>query len=172
MPALTITELDDLLATPGVLARIGTVDADGLPRVLPLWFIRDGDHICFTPRSPAIIWHNIRRDPRIGISIDEESAPYRKCTLQGVVEVLHQPGDDDAWRDVYRAIAGRYIPHAAADAYVDGTIDQPRALCAISLSAPSTRMSTWRMPVAGEDPAGIWHHRYYVPGTTLGGRTA
>ena len=52
-----------------------------------------------------------------------------------------------------------------ADTYVDGTDDQPRALCAVDLAAPTTRVSTWRMPVAGEDRRGVWAQRYYLPGT-------
>lgn len=167
MPALNPDELTAFLDEPEHLARIGTVDDDGTPRVLPLWFVVDGTRLCFTPRSPAVIWHNIQRDPRIGLSIDEEAAPYRKVTVQGVVEVVRPPGEDDAWRDLYRSIARRYTPAAWADAYVDGTDDQPRALCAIDLAAPSTRVTTWRMPVTGEDPRGIWHDRYYLPGTKM-----
>jgi PPOX class probable F420-dependent enzyme len=167
MPTLTPAEVDRFLQEPGHLARIGTVDADGMPRVLPLWFVVEDGLFYFTPRSPAVIWANIQRDPRVGISVDEEPAPYRKVTIQGVASVVHPPGDDDRWRDRYRRIAKRYVPPAAADAYVDGTDDQPRALCAVALGATTTRLSTWRMPVAGEDPSGIWHRRYYLPGTKL-----
>lgn len=165
MPKLTDTELRAFLDERGHLARIGTVDDDGMPRVLPLWFLLEGDDLLFTPRAPAVIWRNLQRDPRVGISIDEEAAPWRKVTVQGTVTVRHPPGDDDAWRDVYRRIAKRYVADGAADAYVDGTDDQPRALCAVRLTDPSTRVSTWRMPVSGEDPRGIWAQRYYLPGT-------
>jgi nitroimidazol reductase NimA-like FMN-containing flavoprotein (pyridoxamine 5'-phosphate oxidase superfamily) len=162
VPALSDDDVTTFLTEPGHLARIGSNDADGFPRVLPLWFILHDGAICFTPRSPAIIWHNIVRDPRVGISIDEEASPYRKVVVQGVAEVLHPPGDDDAWRDLYRQIARRYVPAEWADNYVDTTADQLRALCAVRLDAPSTRVQTWRMPVSGEDPRGIWHPRYYV----------
>jgi nitroimidazol reductase NimA-like FMN-containing flavoprotein (pyridoxamine 5'-phosphate oxidase superfamily) len=162
MPALDAAATAAFLDERDHLARIATVDADGMPRVLPLWFIVHDGALCFTPRRPAVIWHNIERDPRVGISIDEDEAPYRKVFVQGVVEVLHPPGEDDHWRDLYRAIAGRYVPEVAANAYVDTTSDQPRALCAVRLDAPTTRLRTWRMPVAGEDPRGIWHPRYYV----------
>jgi predicted pyridoxine 5'-phosphate oxidase superfamily flavin-nucleotide-binding protein len=67
MPKLTDNEVEEFLSERGHLARIGTVDADGMPRVLPLWFIIRGDELLFTPRSPAIIWKNIERDPRVGI---------------------------------------------------------------------------------------------------------
>ena len=165
MPKLTDDEMAAFLDERGHLARIGTVDADGMPRVLPLWFVVEGGSLLFTPRSPAVIWKNLLRDPRVGISIDEEAAPWRKVSVQGRVEVLHEPGNDDAWRDIYRSIAKRYVPDHAADAYVDGTDDQPRALCAVRLDAAPTKVSTWRMPVAGEDPRGVWAKRYFLPGT-------
>jgi predicted pyridoxine 5'-phosphate oxidase superfamily flavin-nucleotide-binding protein len=56
MPKLTNDEVAEFLSERGHLARIGTVDADGMPRVLPLWFIIRDDELLFTPRSPAIIW--------------------------------------------------------------------------------------------------------------------
>ena len=86
MPKLTNDEVAEFLSERGHLARIGTVDADGMPRVLPLWFIIRDDELLFTPRSPAIIWKNIERDPRVGISIDEETDPWRKVSVQGHVE--------------------------------------------------------------------------------------
>lgn len=165
MPKLTEHELSAFFDEREHLARIGTVDDNGFPRVLPLWFIRVGDRLLFTPRSTAVIWRNIERDPKIGITIDESGQPYRKVVIQGVCEIVHPPGDDDQWRDLYRSITGRYTPDWFVDEYVDGTDDQPRALCAVDLAAPTTRCSTWRMPVGGEDRRGVWAKRYFLPGT-------
>ena len=165
MPRLTPTELTTFLDERGHLIRVGTVDDDGYPRVLPLWFVRVDRRLLFTPRSTATIWRNIQRDPRVGLTIDESEHPYRKVTVQGSCEVVHPPGDDDEWRDLYRTITGRYTADWFVDEYVDGTDDQPRALCAIDLEASGTRLSTWRMPVAGEDRRGVWAQRYFLPGT-------
>ena len=110
MPKLTTEEVEDFLSEPGHLARIGTVDDDGMPRVVPLWFIIDDSQLLFTPRTPALIWKNLQRDPRVGISIDEEAHPWRKLTVQGSTTVVYEPGNDDEWRDLYRAIARRYVP--------------------------------------------------------------
>jgi nitroimidazol reductase NimA-like FMN-containing flavoprotein (pyridoxamine 5'-phosphate oxidase superfamily) len=162
VPSLSPDDIEAFLTEPGHLARIGTTDADGMPRVLPLWFILSDGAVCFTPRQPAVIWHNLLRDPRLSICIDDDQAPYRKVVLQGIVEIVHPPGEDDAWRHLYRSIAKRYVAEPWADGYVDGTADQPRALCALRLNAPTTKLQTWRMPIAGEDPSGIWHSRYYV----------
>lgn len=166
MPRMTDDEVRAFLEEPGHLVRIGTVDDDGLPRVVPTWFVLQGDDVVFTPRAPAVFLANIRRDPRIGLSIDEEPLPYRKVTVQGTARILHEPGEDDQWRDLYRRIAGRYVPQEAADAYVDDTIDQPRALVAVSLRG-ATRTSTWRMPVGDEEATGIWARRYYREGTKM-----
>ena len=167
MPKLSTDQMYTFLAEPNHLARIGTVDADGTPRVVPMWFMMDGDRLCFTPREPAMVWQNMLRDPRVGISVDEDELPYRKVTIQGHIEVIYQPGKDRLWQHLYRAIAMRYISVDAARQYVDSTDDQPRALCAVDLSARATRLSSWRMPVGNEDQRGIWHDRYYRSGTKL-----
>lgn len=168
MPQLSAEEVDRFLDEPGHLVRIGTVDADGMPRVVPTWFVvRDG-RLLFTPRAPAIFLANLRRDPRVGLSVDEQALPYRKVTVQGRAEIVHEPGEDDRWREVYRAIALRYLRPDAADAYLDGTADQPRALVAVDLA--SARRTTWRLPDRGEDLTGIWHRRYYADGSALARR--
>ena len=166
MPQMTTAEMDAFLEEPGHLLRVGTVDDDGFPRVVPIWYIRGDDEILFTPRGPSVFLANIRRDPRVGLSIDEDPLPYRKVTVRGTARIVHDVGNDDEWRDLYRAIAKRYVPAEAADAYVDDTIDQPRALIAVPLGDES-RTTTWRMPFGEEDGTGIWHRRYYLDGTHM-----
>ena len=158
-------EVEVFLEEPGHLLRIGTVDADGMPRVVPIWFVMADGEIVFTPRRPAVFLANIRRDARVGLSIDEDPYPYRKLTVQGHARIVHEPGADDTWRDLYRKIAYRYVDIERADAYVDGTIDQPRALIAVPLMG--SVVTTWRMPLEGEDPTGIWHRRYFGDGTMM-----
>lgn len=169
MPKMTTGEVDAFLDERGHLLRLATIDADGVPRVVPIWFVRRGDDILFTPRGPSVFLANIRRDPNVGLSIDEDPLPYRKVTVRGTARIEHELGDDDTWRDLYRSIAKRYVDDVAADAYVDNTIDQPRALIAVSMnrSTSGNETSTWRMPVADEDPTGIWHRRYFLDGTVM-----
>ena len=82
---------------------------------------------------------------------------------EGEAELVHDAGEDDLWRDLYRRIAKRYVPEAAAEDYVQNTIEQPRGLYRLDLAG--ARLKTWRMPLEGEPQEGIWHERYYVPGT-------
>ncbi len=163
MPALTPDEIADFLLTRGVLMRIATVDREGDPHVTPIWFLFDDGRIWFTPREQSAWFQHIRAHPRIAVTIDEEAAPYRKVTVKGATEIVHDLGDDDAWRDRYRRIAERYTTPEGAEAYITNTIDQPRAL--ISLRLDACEVTTWRMPRRGEAPTGIWHRRYYTEGS-------
>jgi PPOX class probable F420-dependent enzyme len=166
VPKLSSTEVSEFLREPGHLVRVATVDADGMPRNVPIWFILHDDMVVFTPRARSVFLENLLRDPRVGLTIDEEPLPYRKVTVQGEARLLHAPGEDDAWRDLYRQIAYRYVDREQADAYVDNTIDQPRALLGVPLGSPS-RVLTWRMPVGEEAGTGIWHRRYYLDDTIM-----
>jgi PPOX class probable F420-dependent enzyme len=156
---MTDDEIERFLAEPGHLLRIATVDADGHPFVTPIWFVHEDGRLYVTPRERSAWWQHLQRDPRACVVVDEESLPYRKVIVRGRIEVVHRPGDDDAWRDRYRRIAERYVGPEGADAYLRATWDEPRALLAMPLDAPTT----WRMPVEGEAPEGIWATRYYHP---------
>lgn len=170
MPKLTSNEIADFLDEPGHLLRLATVDDDGMPRISPVWctYHRSDDgrgSMLFTPRERSVFFANLRRDPRIALSIDEDALPYRKVSVQGSARIVHDLGDDDAWRDIYREIACRFIPEANADGYLAATHDQPRALLSVDLD--DAVVTSWRMPVDGESGTGIWAAQYYADGSKL-----
>jgi nitroimidazol reductase NimA-like FMN-containing flavoprotein (pyridoxamine 5'-phosphate oxidase superfamily) len=159
MPRMTTTEIETFLDEPGHLLRIATVDAEGHPSVTPVWFVHEDGRIFVTPRERSSWWADLQRHPRTCIVVDEEALPYRKVIVRADVQVVHPIGEDDAWRDRYRRIAERYVGPDGAEAYLRATWDEPRALLAV----PVAGATTWRMPVAGEAPEGIWASRYYHP---------
>lgn len=170
MPKLTSNELADFLDEPGHLLRLATVDDDGMPRISPVWctYRRSAGGngtILFTPRERSVFFANLRRDARIALSIDEDALPYRKVSVQGSMEIVHDLGNDDAWRDIYREIACRFIPEANADGYLAATHDQPRALLAVNLD--EAVVTSWRMPIDGESGTGIWAAQYYADGSKM-----
>ncbi len=131
MPKMDEAEVVGFLDEPGHLVRIANVDADGCPRVVPTWFVRQGDDIVFTPRGPAVFLANIRRDPRIALTVDEDALPYRKVTVQGTARVAARAGQRRRVARPLPVIAKRYIPDEQADDYIQNTIDQPRALIGV-----------------------------------------
>lgn len=158
---MTSAELDDFLDEPGHLLRLGTTGTDGLPRVVPIWFIHREGAIWFTPRAKSAWLDDLRAYPGVCATIDETEAPLRKLIARGRAQLVHDLGADAEWRDLYREIACRYTPERFADAYLADTIDEPRALFRLDLA--DSEMSSWRMPIRerGEDPLAVWGKQYY-----------
>jgi nitroimidazol reductase NimA-like FMN-containing flavoprotein (pyridoxamine 5'-phosphate oxidase superfamily) len=161
VPGLTSDEVEAFLDEPGHLLRLGTIGTDGLPRVVPIWFIHRDGAIWFTPRARSAWLDDLRRDAGVCATIDEGEPPMRKVIARGRAELVHDLGADDAWRDLYRDIACRYTPERFADAYLADTVDEPRALFRLSLAAAD--VATWRMPMIdrGENPLAVWSAQYY-----------
>jgi len=163
VPVLTSDEIDHFLSEREILLRIGVNGLDGCPLVTPVWFIYHDQAIYFTPREKSIWFQCLRSDDRVSLCIDEEAQPYRKILIQGSAELVHDVGEDDEWRELYLSMASRYVPEAVARAYVNNTVKKPRGLYRVDLA--TSFVKSWRMPVADEDPMGIWHQRYYRPET-------
>jgi nitroimidazol reductase NimA-like FMN-containing flavoprotein (pyridoxamine 5'-phosphate oxidase superfamily) len=139
--------------------RVAVVRPDGSPLVTPIWFIHEDQSIYFTPRERSEWFACLRRDNRVALCIDEQPLPYRKVVVEGTATLIHDVGEDAQWREQYRRIAERYVPPAAAQAYIETTINEPRGLYRVDLDGASVK--TWRMPLEDEPADGIWHHRYY-----------
>ncbi|MBT7429870.1 MAG: PPOX class F420-dependent enzyme, partial [Ilumatobacter sp.] len=61
MPKMTDTEVAAFLAERRHLLRVATVDADGMPRNVPIWYIIDANRIVFTPRLHSVFLANMMR---------------------------------------------------------------------------------------------------------------
>ena len=107
---------------------------------------------------------HIRANSKVGLSIDETDLPCRKVVVRGSAKIEFEVGLDDKWRELYRRICRRYVDNS--DDYVDGTIDQPRALCSVYI--PDSEVRTWRFPVGDEHYSGIWAKKYWTKDAKLG----
>jgi hypothetical protein len=101
--------------------------------------------------------------------VDQPFYPLRKVTVTGRAEIVHEPGQDDEWRhlriplpDVNTTVPDEDAPGAVWSydaAYRLMTHDEPRALVAIPLEGST--VTSWRLPLEGEEVAGSWASRYY-----------
>jgi PPOX class probable F420-dependent enzyme len=81
----------DLLASTA-LAHIATIGPNGEPQVTPVWFGWDGEHVRFSQTSTRQKLRNLRRDPRIALSIVDPTNPLRYLEIRGrVVAVEPDP---------------------------------------------------------------------------------
>ena len=68
---------------------------DGSPQVTPVWFDYDGSHIRVNSALGRVKDKNIRRDPRVSMSIQDPDNPYRYLEIRGKVIDITQQGADD-----------------------------------------------------------------------------
>lgn len=88
------------------VAHLATVLADGSPHTVPLWVDTHGDHVVFLTGPGSQKARNLRRDPRVALSLTAADNPFEPVMIRGrVVEWLE---GDEAWEIVDR-IAAKYI---------------------------------------------------------------
>jgi PPOX class probable F420-dependent enzyme len=73
-----------LLSNPNYL-YVGTVNADGSPQVTPVWTDLADGRIRFNTAVGRAKERNLRRDPRIGLSIADKDNPWDKVDVRGRV---------------------------------------------------------------------------------------
>jgi PPOX class probable F420-dependent enzyme len=75
------------------LLFVATVNADGSPQVTPVWTHVENGYITFNTARGRVKERNMRREPRIGLSITSRDDPMDKVDLAGrVVEMIE--GDE------------------------------------------------------------------------------
>jgi PPOX class probable F420-dependent enzyme len=84
----------DLLEKPA-FGNLGTLMKDGSPQVTPVWVDYDGEHIRINSALGRVKDKNIRRDPRVAISLQDPANPYRYLEIRGKVVEITQSGADD-----------------------------------------------------------------------------
>ncbi|NEE01075.1 PPOX class F420-dependent oxidoreductase [Phytoactinopolyspora halotolerans] len=88
------------------IAHLATVLPDGAPHAVPVWIGTHGDRIAFLTGPDACKARNLRRDPRVAVSIAPVDNPFEPIVVRGhVVEWIE---GDAAWEIIDR-ISTKYI---------------------------------------------------------------
>ena len=95
---------------PAVLA---TVNADGSPQTSVVWVGRDGDELIISSQAGRRKERNIRRDPRVSISILDRDDPLQYVEIRGVATVT-----EDVGRQLAVRLEEQYGGPGAGDEYL------------------------------------------------------
>jgi PPOX class probable F420-dependent enzyme len=88
------------------IAHLATVLPDGSPHSIPLWVSSLDDKIIFLTGPNSQKARNLRRDPRVALSLAPVDNPYEPVIVRGrVVEWI----DGDAGWELVDQIAQKYI---------------------------------------------------------------
>src|SRR5260370_32417842 len=87
---LTPAEVKEFLAEP-VVARIATIDENGVPYVTPVWQEWDGEAFWIVPRERSAWGAAIKKNPNFGISCAQDSGTYKRLPAQGKAHIVFGP---------------------------------------------------------------------------------
>jgi PPOX class probable F420-dependent enzyme len=74
--------------------NLATLMPDGSPQVTPVWVDREGDYIRINSAKGRVKDRNMRRDPRVSLSIVDPDNPYRYVEIRGRVVEITEKGAD------------------------------------------------------------------------------
>jgi PPOX class probable F420-dependent enzyme len=116
MSEMTKDEIRNFLLQGTFTGKLGTINKNGTPHVVPIWFTLDNkNNILFTTGDTSVKAKNIRRDNRVRLCVDDQVPLYTFVTIDGVAEIVSdEPTKLFKWAKI---IAGRYMGKDKAEEY-------------------------------------------------------
>ena len=107
-------EVRTFLTSGTKTGKLATVRADGRPHVVPIWFTVRDDRLVFNTHTSTVKAANMRREPRVAISVDVQQPPYSFVTIEGTAALSE---NDPELLQIATDIGGRYMGDARAVEY-------------------------------------------------------
>ena len=109
-------EIKDFLLQGTFTGKLGTINKDGTPHVVPIWYTVDGeDNIIFNTSDKSVKVKNIRRDNRVRLCVDDQTPLFSFVTINGIAEIIsNEPSEVYKWGKI---IAARYMGYNKSEEY-------------------------------------------------------
>ncbi|HJR46850.1 MAG TPA: pyridoxamine 5'-phosphate oxidase family protein [Nitrososphaeraceae archaeon] len=144
MAAVTMSkeEMNRFLSTPR-LARIATIDENGKPHIVPVWYYYDGTNILVPTMKGTKRARNMQKNPYVSIVIDTvegkpEDISYlnaKAIIVEGKAEIKDDDGGSFA-KKMYEIYSGK---KSLASPMVQLSVSQPRHILIIK----PTKVISW-----------------------------
>jgi PPOX class probable F420-dependent enzyme len=102
--SVTLNEASRALIDGVNFASIATINPDGSPQTSVVWVTRDGDDLLFSTVIGRRKERNLRRDPRVSVTIFDQQQPYSYIEVRGSVTLDPQGG-----RELIDALSNKYV---------------------------------------------------------------
>lgn len=102
----------------GVFATVATLQPDGSPHQSVVWVGRDGNNLFFVTGVDKLKVRNLRRDPRLSVTINPPNEPYGYAVISGTAR-FESAGSRERMDELAVKYTGRTYaeqhpePHAA-----------------------------------------------------------
>lgn len=134
---LSDEEVSEFLST-NVLCRLGVLDDEGWPYVVPVWFLYKDDGFYIIPRGRSDWARYMENDKRVYLAMDEPGT-MRKVMVKGEAEVIERPNVGGKWVEIANEMSYRYLGPHGPD-YLVPTLTEPRWLFFVK----PVSMKTWQ----------------------------
>jgi PPOX class probable F420-dependent enzyme len=135
---LTNEEISEFLAGP-IVARVATVDQDGLPYITPVWQEWDGESLWVVPRERSVWVKHIQANPNVAVSCALDSGTYTRVLMRGTAEIVFGPAPmEGQCLEVANRMATRFLGERGPE-YLVPTLNRPRFLVKIT----PAKLITW-----------------------------
>ena len=120
-----LNEEDKALLRAKNFATLATLMPDGSPQASVVWIDVDGDTVIVNSAEGRTKTENVRRDPRVAISLFDRDDPYRQLMILGRVTEMLWDGADES----IDALAKKYLD---ADSYPGRRASEQRVILRIT----------------------------------------
>lgn len=124
MPKMSEVERTAFLQSD-VLCRLGCLDDDGYPYVVPTWIQYADGGFYIIPRARSKWAEYMKRDGRVSLCMDTKSG--KRVLVKGLAEVLEEPNVGGRWVEIAKEMAFRYRGEDGLS-YLEATMAEPRWL--------------------------------------------
>jgi PPOX class probable F420-dependent enzyme len=87
-----LSERDRRILKAPNFASVATLMPDGAPHISTIWIDLDGDDVQFNTSEGRVKIANIRRDPRVAISVFDQADPYEQLVIHGTAVDISRDG--------------------------------------------------------------------------------
>ncbi|MGE5634491.1 MAG: PPOX class F420-dependent oxidoreductase [Deltaproteobacteria bacterium] len=116
MSEMTKDEIRSFLLQGTFTGKLGTINKNGTPHIVPIWFtLDDEDNILFTTDDTSVKAKNIQRNNRVRLCVDDQVPLFSFVTIDGIAEIIsNEPSEVYKWAKI---IAARYMGNDKAEEY-------------------------------------------------------
>ena len=135
--AMNDEEMEDFLSG-NLICRMGCLDDDGWPYVVPVWYEYTGSEFFIIPRERSIWAKYVQNDPRVFLCMDQAEG-LRKVMVKGHAKIVELPNVGGEWVQIATRMSVRYLGVNGPD-YLAPTLPEPRWL----ISVKPEKITTWQ----------------------------
>lgn len=97
----------DLLLKGKNFANIATIMKDGSPQVTTTWVDHDGTYVLINTTKNRVKTRNVKRDPRVAISVFNMGDPYDVAFIRGKVVEISEEGAEEHINELAHRYTGQ-----------------------------------------------------------------